>query len=94
MREKREKVVEAVCNHLGNGKANIREAAVTVILNYSIIFLMKDDKEGRIQALSGLAAIAGEKEDQVSKRLSAAVNNLSYKNSEAKDLAKSLGLLK
>ena len=48
LREKREKVIEAVCSHLSNAKANIREAAVTVILNYSIIFLMKDDSEGTI----------------------------------------------
>lgn len=45
---KREKVVEAVSGHFSNGKANIRESAITVMLNYSICFLMKDDPEGRI----------------------------------------------
>lgn len=30
-----------------NPKATVRESAVTVILNYSIQFLMKDDAEGK-----------------------------------------------
>ena len=62
LREKREKVIETVSVHLQNEKANIREAAITVLLNFSIIFLMKDDHEGRIQVLSALGGIANEKE--------------------------------
>ena len=48
LREKRQKVIEVVCQHFSNPKANIRESAVTIILNFSVVFLMKDDKEGRI----------------------------------------------
>ena len=60
LREMRERVVEAVAQHLSNAKANIREPAVTVLLNYSIAFLTKDDAEGRIQAISAMGAIASE----------------------------------
>jgi hypothetical protein len=48
LRDKRQKVIEAVANHLDNPKQNIRESAITVILNYSIIFLLKSDPEGKI----------------------------------------------
>jgi hypothetical protein len=44
----RERVMEAVAQHLSNAKANIREAAITVYLNFSIALLTKDDPEGRI----------------------------------------------
>ena len=44
----RERVVEAVAKHLTNEKANIREAAITVYLNFSIALLTKDDPEARI----------------------------------------------
>jgi ferredoxin--NADP+ reductase len=37
--EKYEKVIEAVTPHLLNPKTNIREAAITVLLNLSIAFL-------------------------------------------------------
>lgn len=54
LRELRQKTMEAVASHLGNPKNTIKEAAITVFLNYSIVFLMKDDPEGRVQALSAL----------------------------------------
>lgn len=47
LRGKRELVVQAVSGRLTHQKANIRESAVTVLLNYSIQFLMKDDPEGK-----------------------------------------------
>lgn len=39
VKEKYEKVIEAVTPHLSNPKTNIREAAITVLLNLSIAFL-------------------------------------------------------
>ena len=36
LREKRQKVIECVSSQLMHPKANVRESAVTVILNYSI----------------------------------------------------------
>ena len=39
LKEKRAKVLEAVVPHLKNPKANVRESAITVLLNYSIILL-------------------------------------------------------
>lgn len=43
LRGKRELVIQAVSTHLTHKKANVRESAVTVILNYSVQFLMKED---------------------------------------------------
>jgi len=48
LRERRQKVIEAVSDTLTHAKANIREPSITVFLNYSIIFLQKDDTEGKI----------------------------------------------
>jgi len=39
LKEKSAKVIEVVAPHLANPKANIREAAITVLLNLSIAFL-------------------------------------------------------
>mmetsp|Transcript_7062 Transcript_7062/g.11895 ORF Transcript_7062/g.11895 Transcript_7062/m.11895 type:complete len:105 (+) Transcript_7062:1879-2193(+) len=93
LREKRQKVLETVCESLQHPKANVREAAVTIILNYSVQFLTKDDAEGKIQALSGLGMVSQEAEQQCKKRVEAAVTNLTFKNKDGKDLAKALGLL-
>jgi hypothetical protein len=48
LREMRQRVMEAVAGHLGNAKNTIKESAITVFLNYSVVYLMKDDPEGRI----------------------------------------------
>jgi hypothetical protein len=48
LRDKRQKVVEALSSHLMNPKATVREGAVTVILNYSVQLLMKDDQDGKV----------------------------------------------
>lgn len=93
---KRELVVQTVCGMLTHAKANIRESAITVLLNFSIQFLMKDDPEGRTQILSGLSALSAQKatlDEQSKKRFEACVTNLIFKNSEGKDLASTLGLL-
>ena len=36
LKERREKIVEGIAAHLENPKATVREAAITVLLNYSI----------------------------------------------------------
>lgn len=94
LRERRQKVIDAVSGQLKHAKANIRESAITVLLNFSIIFLQKDDSEGKIQALSALGALAGrtDLDEQSKKRMQAAVNNLTYKNPDGKELAQALGL--
>ena len=54
-------VIEKVAPHLTNPKANVRESAVTVLLNYSIAFLQKDDNPGaRTQIIQALAPLANE----------------------------------
>ena len=94
MRERRQKAIESVAPHLSNPKATVREAAVTVLLNYSISFLAKDDEEGKIQVLSALGVLAGQQlDEQTKKRLDATVANVTYKYKEGKELAAALNLL-
>lgn len=96
LREKRQKVIEALSPHLMNPKATIRESAITVILNFSIQFLMKDDPEGKIQCLSALSSLAPQKaslDEQSKKRIDVAVTNLTFKHQEGKELAAGLGLM-
>lgn len=94
MRERRQQAIEAVAPHLSNPKATVREAAVTVLLNYSIAFLGKDDPEGKIQVLSAIGVLAGQQlDDQTKKRLDACVANLTYKYKDGRELAGALNLL-
>lgn len=97
LREKKDKVIEAVAACLANPKNTVREAAVTVLLNYSIMMLQKEDHQMRIQLLSAFGfypeGLQSETDDQCKKRLMATVNNLCYKNYEAKKLAQSMKLL-
>jgi hypothetical protein len=48
LRERRQRIFESVSPHIANPKSTVKEAAITVVLNYSITFLLKDDQEGRI----------------------------------------------
>lgn len=60
--EKSEKVIEAVSPHLSNPKANVKESAITVFLNYSIYFLMKEATEAKILILSALGVLGNGQE--------------------------------
>lgn len=51
LKEKRAKVIESIAPHLMNKKATIREAALTILLNYSVVYLAKDDPEGKADVL-------------------------------------------
>ena len=94
LREKSQKVIEAVSPHLTNPKNTIREAAITALLNYSILILQKEDHDARIQILSALGSVANESDDQCKKRITATVNNLCFKNYEGKKVAEAMGLIK
>lgn len=47
LKERASKVYEAVKPKLMHQKANIREAAITVLLDYSVVLLLKDESEGK-----------------------------------------------
>ena len=92
LREKRKVVVDALAPHLQNPKSTVRESAITTLLNFSIIFLMKDDHDGRMQVLEALCPLANkEKDEQCLKRLETAVKNLVYKDYQAKKMADDAG---
>jgi len=94
LRDKSQKVIECVSPHLKNPKTTIREAAITVLLNFSVVYLQKDDQNAKIQIISALGVLTNEAEEQCKKRLEATVKNLTYKNYEGKNLALSMGILK
>ena len=92
LKEKYEKVIEAVTPHLANPKNNIREAAITVLLNISIAFLQKcEDNSGFIQIITALDAVKNEAEPQCQKRLKACIANCTFKKPDCKKLAESSG---
>ena len=91
--QKREQILDAVGQHLSHADKNVRQAAVTLILNYSIVFLQQDDEEGRIQALSCLANFDQKDTDvQNVLRLSYALGNLAHNSAEAASMIDSLGV--
>lgn len=97
LKEKKDKVIGIVASNLSNAKSTVREAAITVLLNYSIMVLQKEDHDMRIQILSSFGVyqdgLKSETDGQCKMRLVATVNNLCYKNYEAKKLAQSMKLL-
>ena len=50
-------MIEIVSPHLSNPKTTVREGAVTVLLNFSIIILQKDDHKMRMQILTALGCL-------------------------------------
>lgn len=61
--EKKQKVIEAVSPHLSSAKANVRESAITLFLNFSMYFLMKpDSEEAKILILSALGVLGNGQE--------------------------------
>lgn len=50
----RQRIIDAVQPHLVNADKNVRQAAITALLNYSVEFLSKDDTEGRVLAMTAL----------------------------------------
>ena len=48
-------MLDNISQYVFSDNKNIRNAAITVMLNYSIFFLDKNDAEGRLQIISALA---------------------------------------
>ena len=89
----RQRLVDGVSPHLSHGDKNVRQAAITLVLNYSVLFVTKDDDEGRVQAISALSTCAADESDlQNCLRIAFALGNLWHENQNAKDLIKTLGI--
>jgi len=85
--------VDAVSIHLQHGDKNVRQAAITMLMNYSVEFMVKDDSEGRIQVMTAIAPIlAGETDLQNLLRISITLGNLAHESAEAASLLSTLGL--
>jgi len=50
-------VIDTISPHLLNQKNTVREGAVTVLLNFSIIILQKDDHKMRMQIITALGCM-------------------------------------
>lgn len=51
----RNTIFDAISPYMNHEDKNTRMACATVFLNYSVDFIMKEDEEGRIQAMSVLS---------------------------------------
>lgn len=91
--KRRSLILEAVSAHLMSEDKLVRQAAATIILNYSVSWILKDDEEGRIQAISALAGAISEETDlQNMLRMATALGNLAHGNAEALSLVQSIGI--
>ena len=43
--------------HLSHADKNVRQAGITLLLNYTVEFLSREDVEGRIQVVSAIATM-------------------------------------
>lgn len=55
--QKRQFVIDHTAQFIASENKNVRNAVITLFLNYSILFLDKNDSEGRIQIVSALAEL-------------------------------------
>lgn len=89
----RNRLVEAVTMHLTHPDKGVRQAAITLLMNFSVEFLTKDDPEGRIQIMSALQTCLQQETDlQNLLRISITLGNVAHKSVEAKSLLGTLGL--
>lgn len=90
---KRQFVVDNTSQFIFSDNKNIRLAVITIFLNYSVLFLDKNDPEGRIQLVSALTeALQKESDDQNKLRIKTALKNLSIGDDDARDLIESMGV--
>ncbi len=80
-------MLDCVCHHIYSDNKNIKTAAITLILNYSVLLVDKPDPEANIQIISALSggAIKKETDAQCLLRILTALGNIQYKNEEIKE---------
>jgi PUL domain len=90
--QKRQLVCEHVSPFIQSDNKNLRQAAVTVLFNYSVLFLDKPDAEGKIQAVSAVSngAVRNETDAQTLMRVLGMLGNLGYHDEETKELVKAM----
>jgi len=70
--------------HLSHPDKNTRQSAITLFMNYSILFNNKDDQEGRTQGIAAFAqSVMMETDLQNLLRSATALGNLCHNNEEA-----------
>lgn len=93
MLQKRQFVLDNISQFVFSDNKSVRNAAITVALNFSIFFLDKNDSEGRLQIASALCeALAKEGDEQNKLRIKATLKNLTIGDEDARDLIQSLGV--
>jgi len=89
----RQKIVEAVTPHLVNADKLVRQAGITLMMNYSSEFLSKEDQEGRIQVVSAIATCINQETDlQNLLRASITLGNCAHQCPELQNLISSIGI--
>ena len=91
--QKRQFIIDNTSQFINSDNKNIRNAVITMYLNYSIQFLDKNDSEGRYQLVSALSDLfTKEKDEQNLLRVKTALKNLSIGDEDANDLIQSMGI--
>ena len=76
-------IMEKVKPHLSHPDKNTRQAAITLILNYSIYYLSKEDLAGRANGIEVLSSVSDKETDLHNLlRLATALGNFCHKNEE------------
>lgn len=93
LQQKRQWIVESASPFLYTAdNKNIRQAAATLLLNYSILFLDKPDAEGKIQMLSAMSggAVGKENDVQIALRMVTMLGNIQHQDAEAKEAVQAM----
>lgn len=94
MNSKYERIIDSVVDFISHEKPAVRDAAVSVLLNYSILFLTKkEDNQGRIQSVSVLVEYLDQETDaKTFLKILATIGNLMFEDEDVKSLADGLGI--
>mmetsp|Transcript_10809 Transcript_10809/g.12253 ORF Transcript_10809/g.12253 Transcript_10809/m.12253 type:complete len:136 (-) Transcript_10809:3-410(-) len=90
-----ERIMDTISDFISHDNKNVRNAAITIMLNYSIAFLSRvEDNQGRVQAIACLVdALDQEKDANNYMRILASVGNLMFEDEEVQSLGRDLGIL-
>ena len=64
VKTKRQFIIDNCAHFVNSDNKNVRNAVITLFLNFSILFLDKNDPEGRIQIVSALSEVAQKETDE------------------------------
>ncbi|CDW75382.1 transducin family protein wd-40 repeat family protein [Stylonychia lemnae] len=93
LKSKRQFIVDNIAHLIQSDNKNVRNALITIYLNYSVLFLDSEDPEGKIQIISALSdQVSKETDEQNRLRLKTTLQNFMVNDNDAEGFINSFGI--